>query len=108
MACQKDQKCVAILGAGSYMAGRIAQNLKEKGDKIIALVRPTTDVGAISKRADTVEKGDLTDTACVIEKTKGCCTIVNFINKLMPPYETVQEQLANGRNEPTSCKANWL
>mmetsp|Transcript_6795 Transcript_6795/g.11938 ORF Transcript_6795/g.11938 Transcript_6795/m.11938 type:complete len:330 (-) Transcript_6795:142-1131(-) len=91
-----EQKSVAIMGAGSYVAGRIAQNLKEnEGYKIIALVRPTTDVEAISKIADAVEKGDLSDVSFVTEATKGCYAIINFINQLMPPCDTVLEQLEN-------------
>lgn len=84
------------MGAGSYVAGRIAQNLKEKeGYKIIALVRPTTDVEAISKIADAVERGDLSDPSFVTEATKGCSAIINFINQLMPPCDTILEQLEN-------------
>jgi nucleoside-diphosphate-sugar epimerase len=90
------EQSVAIIGAGGYLAGPIARHLKEKGGyRIVALVRPTTDVEAISQIADDVKKGNLADAAFVKEATKGCCAIVNFVNQLMPPCETVLEQLAN-------------
>jgi len=78
------------------MGGPISRYLKEKGGyRIVALVRPSTDADAVSEIADEVRKGNLADAEFVTEATEGCCTIINFVNQLMPPCDTIREQLAN-------------
>ena len=85
------------VGTGSYVARPIPQNLKEKeGYKINTLFCLTTDVEVISKAADDIEtKFDLSDVSFLMDKTKGCSAIINFTNQLMPPCDTVLEQLKN-------------
>ena len=94
-------KCVAIMGAASYMAGPIAKYIKQHGGyRVIGLVRATTDCSALTDEvADIVCSGDLSDVDFLFSSIRNncdsCIAIINFINQLMPPCETVLKQLDN-------------
>lgn len=88
-------KKVAFLGAGGYMGGPVMRAFKSAGYKTIALVRSSTSTDGISSIADEIFAGDLGDVAFVEASTKGCVAIINFINALMPPKDTMKEQLDN-------------
>jgi nucleoside-diphosphate-sugar epimerase len=107
-----NKKAVAILGAGGYLAGPIARHLKDAGGyHVIGFVRPSTDASALtSEIADVVCKGDLRDPNFLVssiqehtssstddgqERYYPCVAIINFINQLMPPCDTVLKQLDN-------------
>ncbi len=91
----EDPKTIAILAAGSYMAGPIARHLHDNGYRIVAIVRGSTDTSAITEFTDKICVGDLNDYDFVKDATKGCFAIVNFLNQLMPPKETIKDQLLN-------------
>jgi len=93
---EQPKKKIAILAAGSYMAGPIAHHLhKNGGYVIVAIVRESTDTSAIEDFTDDIRRGDLSDLEFMKSATKGCFAIVNFLNQLMPPKETIKEQLEN-------------
>lgn len=86
---------VAVVGAGAYVAGPLLRGLQKQGYLTVGIARPSTDLTAIDEFCSEIHRGDLTDFAFVQQATAGCSAIINVVNQLNPPCETVAAQLEN-------------
>ncbi|WP_146645893.1 NAD-dependent epimerase/dehydratase family protein [Labilithrix luteola] len=89
------QKQVSVVGAASYVGGPLLRALKKYGYKTVALVRPSTDTSSITDVADVIVRGDLSDFRFVEEATAGSVAILDLVNQLNPPCNSLAEQLEN-------------
>lgn len=71
-------KPVLIIGATGFAGGALAQALLRRGDKVRAMVRPTSDSKALRSAGAEVVNGDITSADDVMRAAEGCSVIYNF------------------------------
>jgi len=52
---------VAITGASGFLGGALAKAYRDDGDSVVALVRPSSQIGVLEKMGVEILKGELTD-----------------------------------------------
>lgn len=88
-------KQVTIVGAAAYIAGPLIRLLKEHGYKTVALVRPSSDPSSLAGLTDTLLRGELGDFQFVEKASRGSVAIIDLVNQLNPPCQTLAAQLEN-------------
>jgi len=68
---------VALTGASGYTGGRLLQALRDRGDEVAVLVRPTSLSSTVASRASQVVEGDLADTVAVDRLVAGRDAVVH-------------------------------
>jgi nucleoside-diphosphate-sugar epimerase len=61
---------VFVTGASGFLGGRLAQILQERGEDVVLLARPTSDLRHLSGTSVRVVRGDLSDRAALREAVK--------------------------------------
>jgi nucleoside-diphosphate-sugar epimerase len=62
---------VFVTGASGFLGGRLAQILQDRGEEVVVLARPTSDLRHLSDTSVRVVRGDLSDRAALAEAVKG-------------------------------------
>ena len=73
----------------------------QAGYATVGLVRPGPSPAPVDA-ADWV-RGDLSDHAFVKEATEGCCSIIDLACQLVPPCDSIEQQLANDGGVLDAC-----
>lgn len=88
-------KQVTIVGAAAYIGGPLVRLLKEHGYKTVALVRPSSDPSSLGDLPDTLVRGELGDFQFVEQASRGSVAIIDLVNQLNPPCQSLEAQLEN-------------
>lgn len=73
---------ILVCGATGDLGGRIVHRLLGRGQRVRALVRPTTDAGTLERSGAEVVRGDLRDPASLDRATAGVDTVVTTANAI--------------------------
>ena len=73
---------ILVCGATGELGGRVVRRLVQDGRTVRALVRPTTDAGALEALGVEVVRGDLRDPASLARAVEGVDTVVTTANAL--------------------------
>ena len=73
---------VLVTGATGFVGGHVAKALVERGDRVRAVVRPTSDVAALKKLGVELVEGDLTDKATIERACDGIDAVVHCAAKV--------------------------
>lgn len=68
---------VLVTGATGLIGSQIVAQLRERGDEVVALVRPTTDASALEALGVAIARGDVNDRASVEAAVSGCTGVIH-------------------------------
>ena len=63
---------VLVTGANGHIGNVLIRQLLERGDEVVAFVRPTADLSSLDGLELTYQKGDMQDAASILSAAEGC------------------------------------
>lgn len=69
---------VLVTGANGHIGNVLVRQLVERGDQVVAFVRPTADLTSLEGLALTYHKGDMQDAESIMKAAEGCDLIYHL------------------------------
>ncbi|MGF1578349.1 MAG: NAD-dependent epimerase/dehydratase family protein [Gemmataceae bacterium] len=103
------EKLNLVTGATGLLGSHIAEQLRERGERVRALVRPTSDTTALEEMGVELAVGDLGDSASVQEALAGVDVVYHCAAKVgdWSPWQQFQTEVIDAtRYLLNACQAN--
>lgn len=90
---------VLVVGATGYLGGKVVRIAQERGLRVRALVRPSSDPSPLSARGVEIARGDLLDRASLERAMQGCgaviATAIGYANRKQGDIQSSTDTLGN-------------
>ena len=98
-----------VTGATGQLGSHIVEQLQAAGEKVRALVRPTSNAGFLREQGVEIVEGDLRDPAAVERAVAGAAIVYHCAARVSDwgPWSTFEEEaVTSTRNLVAACKAH--
>jgi uncharacterized protein YbjT (DUF2867 family) len=75
---------ILVVGATGAVGSAVVRGLRDRGEEVAALVRPATDATDVEATGAQVRRGDLTDSASLVDAVSGVDVVVATANAIVP------------------------
>jgi nucleoside-diphosphate-sugar epimerase len=73
---------VLVTGATGFVGGHVAETLRQRGDQVRTIARPTSDVSMLKEWGVEIFEGDITDPLVVARACQGVEAVVHCAAKV--------------------------